>query len=139
MWGGFEPGRSLSSPTVNFRLPEGFAQSLSPSMNVAVSKMLAPIRERMKGMLPDTSAYAWDTMEPLNRRLQEQMKSVLPDYDALIKNALEPYNELIQAQVASIVASLPTFTIPVIDFPAFKSVGDASAIKQIASQYSGDA
>lgn len=111
--GGSEPGRSLSSPTVNFRLPEGFAQSLSPSMNVAVSKMLAPIREHMKAMLPD--------------------------YDALIKNALEPYNELIQAQVASIVASLPTFTIPVIDFPAFKSVGDASAIKQIASQYSGDA
>lgn len=82
-------------------------------MNVAVSKMLAPIRERTK--------------------------ATLPDYDALIKNALESYNELIQAQVASIVASLPTFTIPVIDFPAFKSVGDASAMKQIASQYSGDA
>ncbi|WP_313096451.1 hypothetical protein [Corynebacterium variabile] len=109
-------------------------------MDVAVAKMLAPIGEQMKAMLPDASAYARDIMAPLNRRLQEQMKSVLPDYDALVKNALEPYNELIQSQVASIGASLPTFTAPMIDFPALKGAGVSPAIesmlKQIASQRS---
>ncbi|AFV88882.1 hypothetical protein PACID_10580 [Acidipropionibacterium acidipropionici ATCC 4875] len=109
-------------------------------MDVAVAKMLALIGEQMKAMLPDASAYARDIMAPLNRRLQEQMKSVLPDYDALVKNALEPYNELIQSQVASIGASLPTFTAPMIDFPALKGAGVSPAIesmlKQIASQQS---
>ena len=43
-------------------------------------------------------------------------------------------------QVASIVASLPTFTAPMIDFPALKGVGVSpsieSMLKQIASQQS---
>lgn len=129
---------AVSSPTAGFRLQEGFEQSLLPSMDAAVSKMLAPIREQMKAMLPGTSAYARDIMGPLNRRLQEQMKSALPDYDTLVKNALEPYNERVQSQVALIVASLPTFTAPMIDFPALKGVGVSPAIepmlKQIASQ-----
>lgn len=72
---------AVSSPTAGFRLPEGFAQSLLLSMDLAVSKMLTPIREQMKARLPDTSVYARAIMGPLNRRLQEQMKSALPDYD----------------------------------------------------------
>lgn len=131
-------GDSAADVGARLRLPSGFAQSLMPGMDVAVAKMLAPIGEQMKAMLPDASAYARDIMAPLNRRLQEQMKSVLPDYDALVKNALEPYNELIQSQVASIGASLPTFTAPMIDFPALKGAGVSPAIepmlKQIASQ-----
>lgn len=133
-------GDSAADVGARLRLPSGFAQSLMPGMDVAVAKMLAPIGEQMKAMLPDASAYARDIMAPLNRRLQEQMKSVLPDYDALVKNALEPYNELIQSQVASIGASLPTFTAPMIDFPALKGAGVSPAIesmlKQIASQQS---
>ena len=131
---------AVSSPAADFRMPEGFAQSLMPSLDAAVAKMFAPIREQMKAMIPDTSAYARDIMGPLNRRLQEQMKSALPDYDALLKNSLEPYCERIQSQVASNVASLPTFTAPMIDFPALKGVGVSPAIesmlKQIASQQS---
>lgn len=133
-------GDSAAGVGARLRLPSGFAQSLMPGMDVAVAKMLAPIGEQMKAMLPDASAYARDIMAPLNRRLKEQMKSVLPDYDALVKNALEPYNELIQSQVASIGASLPTFTAPMIDFPALKGAGVSPAIesmlKQIASQQS---
>ena len=133
-------GASAAGVGARLRLPSGFAQSLMPGMDVAVAKMLAPIGEQMKAMLPDASAYARDIMAPLNRRLKEQMKSVLPDYDALVKNALEPYNELIQSQVTSIGASLPTFTAPMIDFPALKGAGVSPAIesmlKQIASQQS---
>ena len=80
-------GDSAADVGARLRLPSGFAQSLMPGMDVAVAKMLAPIGEQMKAMLPDASAYARDIMAPLNRRLQEQMKSVLPDYDALVKNA----------------------------------------------------
>lgn len=131
---------SAADVGARLRLPPRFAQSLTPSMDVAVAKMLAPIREQMEAMLPDASAYARDIMAPLNRRVQEQMKSVLPDYDALVNNALEPYNERIQSQVASIGASLPTFTAPMIDFPALKGAGVSPAIesmlKQIASQQS---
>ncbi|CEI49251.1 hypothetical protein [Propionibacterium freudenreichii] len=141
---GREPGAeaptpdAVSSAMAGFRLPEGFAQSLLPSMDVAVSKMLAPIREQMKAMFPDTSAYARDILGPLSRRFQEQMKSALPDYDALVTKTLEPYSELVQSQVASIAASLPTFTAPMIDFPALKGAGGSPAIepilKQIANQ-----
>ena len=133
-----QDGDSAADVGARLRLPPRFAQSLMPSMDAAVAKMVAPIREQMKAMIPGTSAYARDIMGPLNRRLQEQMKSALPDYDVLVKNALEPYNERVQSQVASIVASLPTFTAPMIDFPALKGVGVSPAIepmlKQIASQ-----
>ncbi|MGJ4139451.1 hypothetical protein [Corynebacterium evansiae] len=133
-----QDGDFAADDGVRLRLPVGFAQSLMPSMDAAVAKMVAPIREQMKAMIPGTSAYARDIMGPLNRRLQEQMKSALPDYDVLVKNALEPYNERVQSQVASIVASLPTLTAPMIDFPALKGVGVSPAIepmlKQIASQ-----
>lgn len=88
---------SAADVGARLRLPPRFAQYLMPSMDAAVAKMLAPIRE--------------------------QMKSALPDYDALVKNALEPYSERIQSQVASIVVSVPTFTAPMIDFPALKGVG----------------
>ena len=135
-----QDGDFAADDGVRLRLPAGFAQSLMPNIDVAVANMLAPIREQMKAMLPDTSAYARDIMGPLNRRLQEQMKSALPDYDALVKNALEPYNERVNSQVASIVASLPTFTGPMIDFPTLKGVGVGPAIepmlKQIASRQS---
>lgn len=133
-----QDGDSAADVGARLQLPPRFAQSLMPSMDAAVAKMVAPIREQMKAMIPDTSAYARDIMGPLNRRLQEQMKSALPDYDALVKNALEPYNERVQSQVASIVASLPAFTAPMIDFPALKGVGVSPEIepmlKQIASQ-----
>ncbi|GAA4816426.1 hypothetical protein [Tomitella cavernea] len=129
-----------SSPTADFRLPAGFAQSLMPGMDVAIAKILEPIRARMKAMLPDSSTYARDVMGPLNRRLQEQIKSALPDYDPLVNKTLEPYSERVQSQMASIVASLPTFTAPMIDFPALKGVGVSPAIesmlKQISSQQS---
>ncbi|MGO1360766.1 MAG: hypothetical protein ACTHU6_04015 [Brevibacterium aurantiacum] len=135
-----QDGDPAADDEARLRLSPGLVSLLMPSMDVAVAKMLAPIREQMKAMLPDTSAYARDIMGPLNRRLQEQMKSALPDYDALVKNALEPYNERVQSQVASMVASLPTFTAPMIDFPALKGVGVSPAIepmlKQIASQQS---
>ena len=105
---------SAADVGARLRLPPRFAQYLMPSMDAAVAKMLAPIRE--------------------------QMKSALPDYDALVKNALEPYSERIQSQVASIVVSVPTFTAPMIDFPALKGVGVSpsieSMLKQIASQQS---
>ena len=105
---------SAADVGARLRLPPRFAQYLMPSMDGAVAKMLAPIRE--------------------------QMKSALPDYDALVKNALEPYSERIQSQVASIVVSVPTFTAPMIDFPALKGVGVSpsieSMLKQIASQQS---
>lgn len=117
-----------------------FAQFLMPSLNAEAAKMFASIREPMKAMLPFTSAYARNIVEPSNLRLPEQMKSVLPNYDALLKNALEPYNERDKSQVASIVASLPTFTAPMIDFPALKIVGASpefgSMLKQIASHHS---
>ena len=135
-----QDGDSAADVGARLRLPPRFAQSLMPSMDAAVAKMVAPIREQMKAMIPGTSAYARDIMGPLNRRLQEQMKSALPDYDALVKNALEPYNERVNSQVASIVASLPTFTGPMIDFPTLKGVGVGPAIepmlKQIASRQS---
>ncbi|AEI09869.1 hypothetical protein CRES_1516 [Corynebacterium resistens DSM 45100] len=124
-----QDGDSAADVGARLRLPPRFAQSLMPSMDAAVAKMVAPIREQMKAMIPGTSAYARDIMGPLNRRLQEQMKSALPDYDVLVKNALEPYNERVQSQVASIVASLPTFTAPMIDFPALKGVGVSPAIE----------
>lgn len=69
--------------------------------------------------------------------IREQMKLALPEYDALVKNVLEMYNDRIQSQLASIVASLPMFTEPMIDFPALKGVGFSPSIewklKQIAS------
>ena len=64
---------AVSSPAADFRMPEGFAKSVMPSLDAAVAKMVAPIREQMKAMIPDTSAYARDIMGPLNRRIQEQM------------------------------------------------------------------
>lgn len=131
---------AASASTAGFRLPTGLAQSLMPGMEVDVEKMLAPIRAQMKAMLPDTSAYARKIMGPLNRRLQEQMKSALPDYDARVKKAFEPYNERVQSQMASIMASLPTFTAPMVDFPALKGIGVSPAtesmLKQIAGQQS---
>lgn len=133
-------GDCAADDGVRLRLPAGFAQSLMSNIDVAVANMLAPIREQMKAMLPDTSAHARNIMGPSNLRLQEQMKLALPNYDALLKNALEPYSERIQSPVASIVASLPTFTAPMIDFPALKIVGASpeigSMLKQIASQQS---
>lgn len=134
-----ERGRNSESEHDGVRLPAGFTQSLMPSLDV-VAKIFAPIREQMKAMTPDVSAYARDIIGPLNRRLQEQMKAALPDYDALVKNSLEPYNERVRSQMASIVASLPTFTAPMIDLPALKGVGASpeieSMLKQIASQQS---
>lgn len=127
---------AASSPTVGFRLPAGFAQSLMPSMDVAVAKMLAPIQAQMKATLPDTSTYARSIMGPLNRRLQEQMKSALPDHDALVKKAFELYSERVQSQMASMVAGLPTFTAPMIDFPALKGVGISPAIESMLRQVS---
>ncbi len=127
-------------PSTVFRLPAGFVQSLMPEMDDVVARMFAPIREQMKAVLPDTSAYARTIMEPLNQRLQEQMKSALLNYDALVKKALEPYDEQVRAQMASIVASLPTFSAPAIDLPALKGIGlslaTESMLKQISDQQS---
>lgn len=109
-----QDGDFTADDGVRLRLPTGFAQPLMPGMDVAVEKMLASIGE--------------------------QMKSVLPDNDALVKNVLELYNERVSSQLASIWASLPTFTGPMIDFPALKGVGVGPAIesmlKQIESQKS---
>lgn len=128
-----------SEPARNYRLPTGFVQSLMPSMDDALTEMLALIRAQMKAMLPDTSAYAREIMGPLNRRLQEQMKAALPDYDALVKKSLEPYNELVRDQKASIVASLPTFTSSIVDFPALDSgfnPATEAMLKRISEQQS---
>ena len=38
-------GDSAADVGARLRLPSGFAQSLMPSMDVAVAKMLAPVRE----------------------------------------------------------------------------------------------
>lgn len=131
---------AASSLMAGFPLPAGFAQLLMPGIDDAVAKMLAPIRAQVMAMLPDASTYARDVIGPLNRRLQEQMKSALPDYNALVKKALEPYNERVQSQMASIVAGLPTFTAPMVDFRALKGVGVSPAtesmLKQIAGQQS---
>lgn len=135
-----QDGDSAADVGARLRLPPRFEQSLMPSMDAAVAKMVASIREQVEAMIPDTSAYARDIMGPLNRRLQEQMKSALPDYDALVKKAFEPYSERVQSQMASTVTSLPTFTAPMIGFPALKGVGVSPAIesmlKQFASQQS---
>lgn len=104
-----------SAPDVgeSFQLPTGFAQALTPGMDLALAKMLAPIRE--------------------------QLKSTLPDYNGLVKSVLEPSTERFQSEMASIVASLPTFTAPMIDLPVMRGVGFSSTVdsmlKQIASQH----
>lgn len=131
---------AASSPMISVQLPAGFAQSLIPGMDVVVANLLAPIRAQMKAMLPDTSAYARDIMEPLHRRLQEQMRSQLPDNDTLVKKALKPYSEWVQSQMTSIVTSLPTFTAPLVDLPTLKGFGVSPAtesmLKQIADHQS---
>lgn len=70
-----EPGDSREGEDVGraegFRMPAGFAQSLLPNTNGLVAKIVAPwqkqIQERLKSLLPDTSAYTHELMEPLNR------------------------------------------------------------------------
>lgn len=121
---------------IGFQFPAGFAQSLIPGMDVVVAKLLVPIRAQMKAMLPDASACARDIMGP-NRCLQEQMRSLLPDSGALVKKALKPYNERVQSQMASIVASLPTFTAPLVDLPALKGVGVSPATESMLKQIAG--
>lgn len=111
------------TPTAGVRLPNGFVRSLMPNMDDVVAKMLAPLRDQMKGMLPDFSAQARGMMEPLNRRLQDQMRASMPDVDALTKSVLEPCNEQLRTQMASFVASMPTFSAPAIDFPVLKGIG----------------
>lgn len=134
------PAGDLVLATISPRVPAGFAQSLMPGMDVAVAKMLAPIRAQMKTVLPDPSVYVREIMGSLNRRLQEQMESVLPDYDELVKKVLEPYNDQVRVQMASIMASLPTFTGPTIDFAALNGIGVSlateSMLKQISDQQS---
>lgn len=139
-----ETRRHGSGQARGFQLPAGFAPSLLATLDGFPAQISGPWQEQMQGnlkaLLPDTSAYARGLMEPLNRRLQEQMKSALPDYDALAKKVLEPYNDQLRAQMASIAASIPTFSAPMIDLPALKSIGFGQAseamLKQIAEQRS---
>ncbi|SFV20302.1 hypothetical protein [Micrococcus terreus] len=126
-------------PTTGFRLQNGFARSLMPNMDDFVAKMLAPLQDQMKGMLPDFSGQARGIMDPLNRRLQDQMKAVMPDVDALTKSVIEPYNEQLRTQVASFVASMPTFSASAIDFPSLKDIGFSpqtdAMLKRVSAQH----
>jgi hypothetical protein len=127
-------------PTTGLRLPAGFAQSLMPNVDDIAARVIGPFRGQMKGILPDSSTYVREIMEPLNRGLQDRLKVAMPNMDAPAKKILESYNTQLQEQMASIMATLPTFTAPVIDFPALKGSGFSPAVesvlKQIADQRS---
>lgn len=75
-----------------FRMPAGFSRSLMPNMDDYLASIVAPLRE--------------------------QMSSLMPDYSTLAREALVPMNERFREQMTSIVASVPTFSTPVIDLPA---------------------
>ncbi|MCK7675742.1 hypothetical protein [Corynebacterium pygosceleis] len=128
-----QDGDPVADDEARLRLSSGYVSLFMPSMDV-VAERLEPIRAQMKGMVPDTSVYAWDIMRSMNRRLEEQTKLLLPDYNALVNRVLELYNERVQSQVVSISAGLPTFTTQMLDFPALKGVGVSPAVESIPMQ-----
>lgn len=75
-----------------FRMPAGFSRSLMPNMDDYLASIVAPLRE--------------------------QMSSLMPDYSTLAREALASMDERFREQMTSIVASVPTFSMPVIDLPA---------------------
>lgn len=127
---------AASSPMIGFQLPVGFAQSLMPGMDVAVAKLLASSRAQTKAMFSDVSAYAQDFMGSLNRSWHGKMRPPLL-YNSPVKNVLEPYNEPVQSRIASIVASLPTFTAPLVGLSALKGVGVSPATESMLKQIAG--
>lgn len=78
--------------TVGFQIPAEFSRSLQTSMGNSLSSALVP--------------------------LQDQIQSTIPDYSAMIYEVLAPINEPFREQIAPIIASIPTFPMPLFDLPA---------------------
>lgn len=119
---------------LDFQLPTGFAQSLLPDIEDVVAKTLVSLQSQLKVTFPDVLSHSLDVMGPLNWNLQKQLNSTFPDYASLIKKTFRPYNELVWSKLASVVASLPTFTTPMIDFPALKGFEVSPVIESILQQ-----
>lgn len=123
--------------SVGFRLPAGFTQSLMPDMSDAATKVLAPsVQGQMKTILSDLLSARADIVKTINRRFEEQLVSVALQYSALDNRIHELSNERFQSQMASIRTSIPTFTVPIIDFPVMKGTGLSPATKQIVGHQS---
>ena len=119
---------------LDFQLPTGFAQSLLPDIEDVVAKTLVSLQSQLKVTFPDVLSHSLDVMGPLNWNLQKQLNSTFPDYASLIKKTFRSYNELVWSKLASVVASLPTFTTPMIDFPALKGFEVSPVIESILQQ-----
>lgn len=93
-----------------FRMPSDFSQSLLPDINDLVANAHAP--------------------------LQEQIRSLMPDYSAIVRETLTPMNERLRRQMGPIVASIPTFSMPLLDLPALKGPPLDSATEEMLKRIS---
>lgn len=92
----WEPGDLATNDqrerTIGFHIPADFLRSLQTSMGNRFANTLVP--------------------------LQDQIQSTIPGYSAMIYEALAPINEPFREQMAPIIASIPTFPMPLFDLPA---------------------
>ena len=78
-----------------FLMPADFSRLLMPNMDDCLASIFAPLREQMSSLMPDCSTLARGPLASMGERFREQM--------------------------TSIVASVPTFSMPVIDLPALQA------------------
>ncbi|WP_433676886.1 hypothetical protein [Microbacterium gorillae] len=106
-----EPGERSDRESVGgFRMSASFSRSLAPNMDDYVARIVAPLQEHVRSMIPDYRAIARELLAPMTQRLQEQ--------------------------VASIVAAVPSFSMPPLDLPALHAPVLNSATQELLKSIS---